>query len=123
MMDRGASAGAGASTPIDHNALEQGWLWCLKISVYAGIEWGKTIYTTKVLILAGLVNGAVAAVALPILAGAKIVYLVKEREIKSLELLKNHLVQKQAHSSYQIPAEARQAIDAFALKLPLLAKA
>jgi len=56
-----------------------------KISIYLGVELGKWIYTAKVALVAGLIFGGVAGIALLVAGGAGLAYLYyrhRERQIE-----------------------------------------
>lgn len=58
----------------------------LKISVLAGIELGKLIYTAKIAIIAGIFNASVLAVTGPVALVSGLIYLCKSRQLTHTQL-------------------------------------
>ncbi len=82
-----ATGGGGLPNPPSPGAQEVGgsiFSGFLKVSIGAGVEWGKIIYTAKIAVLAGLVNAAAAALCLPVAAVSGGIYLYQHKQIENL---------------------------------------
>lgn len=114
-----SKASHGTPTVHDQQFEQELFNGALKISVYAGVELGKLIYTSTVGIIVGLANAAVAAVTLPVAAGAGIAYLVKYRQVSHLHELKE-MLSKHLHQA-SIPDWAVKELEAIRAKINVTA--
>lgn len=93
------------------------WAEGLKISLFAGINLGKMIYTVKIAMIVGAANLAVLAVTAPVAAGGGAVYLWKHHEVSYYKDFKKEFEKYVDDQNYELPKKMTKELDSLLRKL------
>lgn len=114
----GGGMAQGASN-IPLQLIIMAWGYTAKAGIKGGIAWSKMIYTVEVAKIVGFANAAVAAVSLPVAAGAGIAYAISKKKMEEFNGLKSLIegIKKQPENYELLAKEQKEKLEQILAKI------